>query len=221
MVFGGFYMLAKKVAIGFMVAFSALTASHCLADDSGLSNWPSVDQLSPKELEPFWNAQHKKILHSIAGDDLQAYFGIVPSLTVLDTPKLDAFVTEKGELYFSSGLLRLIESESELAFIISHEIGHVLLGHHRSALTRLHLASPGAKEGSYLHQEIGADALASDLLSEAGYDTASGVHFMERISKIEASLRKDGLLQAKSDQIHQRLSFLKKHLQNTEAQNQP
>lgn len=47
------------------------------------------------------------------------------SFTVLESKELNAFALPGGPLYIYTGLLKLMEDESELAAVLGHEIGHV------------------------------------------------------------------------------------------------
>ena len=45
--------------------------------------------------------------------------------TVLDSPTPNAFATQGGYVYITRGILALLQSDAELAAILSHEIGHI------------------------------------------------------------------------------------------------
>lgn len=47
------------------------------------------------------------------------------SFTVLESKEINAFALPGGPLYIYTGLLKLMEDESELAAVLGHEIGHV------------------------------------------------------------------------------------------------
>jgi len=47
------------------------------------------------------------------------------SFLVVDVPTINAFALPAGHVFISSALLELVESEAELAGVLSHEIGHV------------------------------------------------------------------------------------------------
>lgn len=55
---------------------------------------------------------------------------------VLDDPDVNAFAAPGGYVFVTKGLLQLLESESELAGALGHEIAHVVRKHHLSALTK-------------------------------------------------------------------------------------
>ena len=52
------------------------------------------------------------------------------SLTLLDTGQPLAYSPGSGHILISRGLLSRLRNESELAFVVSHEMAHQVLGHH-------------------------------------------------------------------------------------------
>lgn len=44
---------------------------------------------------------------------------------ILDSTEVNAFASPNGYIYITTGLLDIIESDDELAFIIAHEMGHI------------------------------------------------------------------------------------------------
>ncbi|MFH1494883.1 MAG: M48 family metallopeptidase [Pseudomonadota bacterium] len=62
--------------------------------------------------------------------DLPWHFGI------LDSDSVNAFATPGGHIFVTSGLLRKMHSEAELAGVLSHEIAHVLQKHHLVAMKK-------------------------------------------------------------------------------------
>ena len=52
---------------------------------------------------------------------------------LMDSPTPNAFARPDGRLYFTRGLLAALNSEDELAFVVGHEMGHVVARH---AMTR-------------------------------------------------------------------------------------
>ncbi len=53
---------------------------------------------------------------------------------VLDDPSLNAFAIPGGWVFVTSGLLQRMQSESELASVLAHEIAHVTARHHYKLL---------------------------------------------------------------------------------------
>lgn len=64
-------------------------------------------------------------LHRLTGDDVVAYVGAAPRFTVLEDPLPNAYLRGGSEIVLSTGLLDVIRSESELAFVVAHELGHI------------------------------------------------------------------------------------------------
>ncbi|MBC7425306.1 MAG: M48 family metalloprotease [Bacteroidia bacterium] len=106
------------------------------------------------------NYQLRKILYSgdvLYGDKLTDYVNKVADIIlendkplraklrfyVLRTVELNAYTTQKGIVFVSTGLLSQIESESQLAFILCHEIIHYKNNHNIES----YRTSEGARTG--------------------------------------------------------------------------
>jgi predicted Zn-dependent protease len=64
------------------------------------------------------------------------------SVRLLDAPGVvNAFSIPGGHIYVSSGLLDFVQSESELAAVLGHEIGHVVARHAINRIARVNLFS--------------------------------------------------------------------------------
>lgn len=95
---------------------------------------------------------------------------------VLDDDTAQAYAGFNSTIYITRGALALLRDEAELAAIIGHEMGHILSGHHREAITE-GTRDVGEtdlqrwKELRYARDdEIQADEQAVLLLGRAGYD---------------------------------------------------
>ena len=78
----------------------------------------------------------------------------------------------------TAGIMRLAQSDDELAFIIAHEIAHNILGHSRSAKAGIFGFASGISKAR--KSELAADAMAVKLMVDAGYAPTGGVAFLER-----------------------------------------
>ncbi len=58
------------------------------------------------------------------------------TVTILDSPDINAFALPGGYIYVTRGLLALANDKSELAAVLSHEIAHVILKHARARSER-------------------------------------------------------------------------------------
>jgi predicted Zn-dependent protease len=163
-------------------------------------------------------------------DDLQTYVTLVgntvaayssrPTLewhfAVIDTPIVNAFSTPGGFVFVTSGTLKDIHSEAELAALLGHEIAHVTQKHILREIKRGNVISAGADlaqsatNGSALTDEFGrkvgqiaydklfntglgradeneADRIGVQLADAAGYRAAAFVDFLETLHKLEGS----------------------------------
>ena len=50
--------------------------------------------------------------------------------SILKTDQINAHASPSGEVFVHEGLLRTCETEEELAFVLAHEISHIVEGHH-------------------------------------------------------------------------------------------
>lgn len=58
------------------------------------------------------------------------------TVTILDTPEVNAFALPGGYIYVTRGILALASDTSELAAVLAHEIAHVVLKHARARTNR-------------------------------------------------------------------------------------
>ena len=131
------------------------------------------------------------------------------TVTVLDSPAVNAFSLPGGYIYVTRGLLAMANDEAELAGVLAHEIGHVNARHAAQrrtaaagtsilgALAGVFLGqtvvdgvlSQGAKgllAGYSRSQEQEADLLAVGYLARAGYDALAVRDFLQSMSNYAA-----------------------------------
>jgi predicted Zn-dependent protease len=135
------------------------------------------------------------------------------TVRIIESGDLNAFTLPGGHIYLNSGLLRLTESESELAFVLAHEIGHVAARHATREATRNELlqagsiplmvlggwsgmalrefASAGGRTGAMKGVrdfEAQADRLGLDYMDRSGYDPSAAIDMFERIEGRERKI---------------------------------
>jgi predicted Zn-dependent protease len=113
-------------------------------------------------------------------------------------PEPNAFALPGGFVFVTEGLLRLCGDDHEaVAFVVAHEIGHVLRRHARDRFMvdvvfdvvgrRLPAAGQVVREvlakGYSRDQELEADGEAVRLLRAAGFDSDGGVRALERLAQ--------------------------------------
>jgi predicted Zn-dependent protease len=72
------------------------------------------------------------------------------TFTVLDSPEVNAFALPGGYVYITRGIMAYLDSEAELAGVISHEIGHVTARHGAQRATRQQNAGLGVLAATVL-----------------------------------------------------------------------
>lgn len=144
---------------------------------------------------------------SIAGLTVRA--NLAWRFTIVDSADLNAFAAPGGIVMVTKGLLKILDTEDELAAVLSHEIMHVVRKHHYNVIVRQRLADEltqkmAASEsnqsmnalsnvssviyarGLDKSAEFEADFQGIQLLAKAGYDPAALIGVLEKLSKIQA-----------------------------------
>ena len=136
-------------------------------------------------------------------------------VTILNTPKVNAFALPGGYLYITRGLLALANDSSELAAVIAHEMAHVAANHAilrqeklasaelgervvtevlgDSASARVALAANRLQLSEFSReQELQADAVGIRMTGKSGYDPFAGARFLETLHAFR-TINRDGL----------------------------
>lgn len=137
----------------------------------------------------------------------------------------NAFALPGGFVFVTDALLRLCADDRDaLAFVVAHEMGHVLLSHARDRFMadlvfdvvgrRVPAAGPVVREmlgkGYSRDQELEADHDAVRLLKAAGFHPDGGVRALERLA--QRTPEQDGLGEYFSThpRLHDRIRALRK-----------
>ncbi|MCF6320893.1 MAG: M48 family metalloprotease [Rhizobiaceae bacterium] len=136
-------------------------------------------------------------------------------VTMLNSPKVNAFALPGGYLYITRGLLALANDSAEIAAVIAHEMAHVSANHAilrrekqvstelgervatevlgDSTSARVALAANQLKLSDFSReQELQADALGIRMTGKAGYDAFAGARFLETLSAFR-TINRNGL----------------------------
>ena len=128
------------------------------------------------------------------------------TITVLNSPEVNAFALPGGYVYLTRGLLALANSEAEVAGVLAHEIGHVAARHTAERFSRAMIAQLGtvalgaltesgqvadlARLGTGLYlagysreQEFEADLLGVRYLARTGYDPRAAERFLRSLER--------------------------------------
>lgn len=129
------------------VMASALMLQGCVTTNPATGRSDFTPFMSPAKESAVGKEQHPLVIKQNGGvlDDpkVAGYVAVVGgrlaavselpktpfTFTVLNTPLVNAFALPGGYIYVTRGILALFNSESELASVLGHEIGHVTARH--------------------------------------------------------------------------------------------
>lgn len=141
--------------------------------------------------DPAVTARLEKVAAPLIADT--ARYHVTYRFRYLDDPSINAFSAPNGNIYVTRGLLEIIESDDELAFVLAHEMAHIERKHvvvnYKTALVvavfaAIFVANSDSSEDAIMvsvvvdmimkgfsrEQENEADETAVSHLKHAGYD---------------------------------------------------
>ncbi|MCC6572151.1 MAG: M48 family metalloprotease [Planctomycetes bacterium] len=160
---------------------------------------------------------------------------------ILDTEEVMAFSLPGGFMWFSRGMISLCKDEDELAAVMCHEMGHLVMNHASDAfrdaqnnaastaaiskkfknkLTASFVAGMGgffndlAEKGYAKDLEYEADNFGARALAAAGYDPNSLVAILKRVDEYEHAHGEHGKYLDNHPPIEERVETLQKLLKN-------
>lgn len=80
-------------------------------------------------------------------------------------------------------MMEFVQDDSELAFVVAHEMSHNMLGHDRTRGVGNPLVHFGIGAGEIKATELQADIQAVRLMAASGYDPTASERFLERLGK--------------------------------------
>jgi hypothetical protein len=173
----GLILLPFFVACG-VVSTTPAAAQQFLACSHTEAGTPAIGAGPATIPNERWLHDSREILHAFAGDDLTAYFGFRPRIHITNQASPNAFAVRPDSIVVSSALLHIIDSTSEFAFVIAHELGHLVLDRKDS----IHSFAPlEATAHDPVAHEVAADTYAIELLQSAGFDPSAGRALLTKI----------------------------------------
>ena len=162
--------------------------------------------------------EHEKVLASmplLEDEELLAYVREVgnkaaavshrPELdytfNIIDSPEINAFALPGGYVYVNRGLLTFMNSEAELAAVLSHEIGHITARHAVQQQARGRIAQTAATVGGFVTAvATGSGYVGSQISEVASIWAQTGLSGFGRENELEAdSLAAEYLVKAGYD----------------------
>ena len=88
----------------------------------------------------FYGNKINKYVEKVADELLKDNLTLRKELSfyIVKTSEINAFATDRGEIFITIGLLAQIENEAQLAFVLSHEIIHYKNKHAKSVTKIFH-----------------------------------------------------------------------------------
>lgn len=212
--------------MGSLVLSSCVTASGDLDQNGTLtSSWVRPDDPQEKigaREHPAVVAKYGGVYENVRAERLIAVIvgklvaqsedpSRVYKITLLDSPKVNAFALPGGFLYVTRGLLALANDSSELATVIAHEMAHVSANHAIIRQDKFNSAEIGEQvvaevlDGSPAgqialaanqkrllvfsqDQELQADTIGIRMAGRAGYDPFAAARFLETMEMYQQYL---------------------------------
>jgi predicted Zn-dependent protease len=207
----------EEIQIGHGIAMNILGASPLLPDN---------------RVQQYVNEVGRWLSLQTERPDLPWQFG------VLDSTDINAFATPGGTIFITYGLFQRLNSESELAGVLAHEMVHVLRKHHLAALqkaARMDIASELAgealkdkdnpvldkaiKAGTEVYargldkdDEFEADRMGIVIATRAGYDPYGLPAVLQMLDSINPQDSSLALMFKTHPSPHDRLSLLDKEM---------
>lgn len=97
------------------------------------------------------------------------YPGILPNLIIDPSNDVNAYTSKDG-ISITVGMLKFCRNDSEIAFVLGHELGHLFMGH----------LIVDDKYDNRIH-ETNADKYGAFLAIRAGYDPCAGTEMWARM----------------------------------------
>lgn len=136
--------------------------------------------------------------------------GLQWEFNLIKTKEINAFAMPGGKIAFYTGIMPVLNSDSGIAFVMGHEIGHVIGGHHAEAssnnalagiaagvtdaLTGGNIISSLVSDGLSITllkfnrtQEYEADKYGMIFMAMAGYNPSEAITALERMDSIGGS----------------------------------
>ena len=219
---------------------SFASEDRCLPSlDKPLKTGLSTTNYLPDELLPldrYVKEVGERLVASIDVDQQEFSFHLIDDHTV------NAVADRCGNIWISRGMLMHLNSESELAFVLGHEIGHVLLKHGqrrdlrrgiRSAVSSVLAGLTSAtgfgryerkksfdevgvlvESGKFQEEELQADEAAADYMSKAGFDVNGALNATELLKNQEYFEFKRARLEEREPRVNKQ--FVASHPDNDE-----
>ena len=139
------------------------------------------------------------------------------SFHVINGKEINAFCLPGGKVFVYTGLLNIVDNESQLATVMAHEVAHAIARHGAERISMMQLGdlgrklaikAVGAKYQNVINQVYGisanygvflpysrsfeyeADEIGLYLMAKAGYDPREAIKFWEKMMQATRNMKK-------------------------------
>lgn len=195
---------SKALLLACLFCLLPIISSCAVNPATGGANLVLMSESREKEIGM---EEHEKVLASMPlfeDEELLAYVREVgnkmaavshrPDLeytfNIIDSPEINAFALPGGYVYVNRGLLTFMNSEADLAAVLSHEIGHITARHAVQQQARGRIAQTAATVGGFVTAvATGSGYVGSQISEVASIWAQTGLSGFGREHELEA----DGL----------------------------
>lgn len=107
----------------------------------GLAAFTDVKAKEKVSSDPKWNAQVQRVGKRIASSVGRELPDAQWEFVVFDSDQVNAFALPAGKVSVYTGLLKIVQSDDELAIVLGHEIAHVTSRHSAERMSQQELAA--------------------------------------------------------------------------------
>lgn len=172
--------------------------------DSGIAKNHNGDLYANPSIQAYVNRLGQSLIPKEASGNVFVTFKIIED----PLPYADALAT--GTIYLSTGLISLLDNESQLAFLLMHEAGHVILSHHLNQMVEPILERERADKRARKMKLIGAvaGAVVGGIAGGSKQDAAAGAltglaiaHSVDQAARSAWSYRFSKSIELEADQF--------------------
>ena len=124
--------------------------AHLVLEDSKTAVGRNQGLYANPSLQAYVNRLGQSLIPKEASENIYVNFKIVED----PLPYADTLAT--GTVYLSTGMISLLDNESQLAFLLMHEAGHVMLSHHLNQIVEEEKAEKRAAKVKLIGTVVGA-----------------------------------------------------------------
>lgn len=217
-------LILSSIAVCFSLTAFAQTDEEKVGKAAAAQVLGAAPLVTADSAQQYVNALGQ-VLSAQSGAIYKWRFGVIKS------DAINAFAMPGGYILLSSGLLKTLESEDELAFILAHEVAHVARRHHYQVVQRQRLADQAAKglvavtqdrdtaklaqasgqiyaRGLDKGAEFEADRLGTEYMTRAGYDPVAAINVLEKLQRLKGNDPRAELLFSTHPSPSERLDML-------------